>query len=277
MILLVHGGAGAGRPEDSPWSEGMFRALGCSGGTALASVLGAVSCLEEDVLWNAGRGAVLASDGLPRLDASLALSSGEGGGVGNLLHVASPIRAAYWVLQSEYSLLVGSEAEDWLHERGMPRTSPASRTTLEQQEKLLRWQAGEDLDSLCTVGAVALDNKGHLAAGTSTGGLRGKHPSRIGDSAVLGAGTWASSVCAISMTGDGDAILRRSSAARIAFDIGKGKKPRRAIRKELRALLEEGAAAGCIVLLGNGRSYIEKNCQTLHAGRNDNRGIWIPG
>lgn len=276
VILLIHGGAGTEPASQEP--ERLLRALNSGLGqkSAFGAVTEAISKLEEDDFWNAGCGAVLAEDGLPRLDASLALSSGESGAVANLLEISSPIRAAGMVLQSPYSLLAGRDAELWLQKEGMELSPAATRITKYQEDLWLRWQEGEIRDSLCTVGAVALDPGGNLAAGTSTGGLRGKHPARIGDSAIVGAGTWACSQCAISMTGDGDAILRRSSAARIALAIRSGVRPRRAIRRELRALRNEGAPAGCIVLLAGGRSWMEKNCQTLYSARFDGSGITIP-
>lgn len=281
MILLAHGGAGIQtRPDEDEalYQAGMIRALQAGYGEkrALEAVVETICALERDELFNAGRGSVLAADGQARMDASLATSDGRAGAIGDSLLAHSAIRSARLVMErSPHTLLVGVGADDWLREMGA--TSPArNRISKGQRELWRRWKSGDDLDSLGTVGAVALDQKGRLAAGTSTGGLRGKQGGRVGDSAVHGGGTWCSGECAISLTGDGDTILARSSAARIALDIERGKGPRKTITRELEALHEEGAAAGCIVLLANGKSWSLRNCDLLNRGRADQKGIHVP-
>jgi beta-aspartyl-peptidase (threonine type) len=242
---------------------------------AIEAVAKTVEVLEDDPEFNAGRGAVLDQFGLPHLDASIG-SDGRYGAIGSSLAAHSAIRSALAVRdRSPHALLVGEYCDSWLVSQGLA-SSPLRRITPEQRQAWESWKSGQALDSLGTVGAVALDSHGRLAAGTSTGGLRGKAGGRVGDSAIPGSGTWADRQCAISMTGDGDRILERSSAARIALGIGRGYDPSSVIDEELRSLEAIEAPAGVIVLLADGRSFIRRNCQMMNGAWIDRRGGVVP-
>jgi beta-aspartyl-peptidase (threonine type) len=277
MIVLAHGGAGRiTQANQKPYQDGMQQALLHRENTALEAVIATCEALEEDPLFNAGCGSVLAADGQIRMDASLATSDGRTGAIGETALARSPIRAAWRIMEdSDHSLLVGGAADRWLISRG-EASRPRDLLTEHQRELWNRWKAGEESDSLGTIGAVALDRNGGLAAGTSTGGLRGKAPGRVGDSAIVGAGTWCCSEAAISFTGDGDKILSRSSAARLAGKITAGKNPEEAIEEELRELHSVGADAGCIVLLRSGKYWARRNCQLLNWGVSENGKIHVP-
>jgi beta-aspartyl-peptidase (threonine type) len=253
----------------------MRRALESPGEDPLESVVATIAALEQDPLFNAGRGSVLSADCRVRMDASLATSDGRAGAVGDTIMASSAIRAARAVMEySSHTLLVGSAADYWLRGRSLV-SDPYLCITEDQYQLWRRWREGEDLDSLGTVGAVAL-HEGRLAAGTSTGGLRGKTAGRVGDSAVPGAGTWCSEEVAISFTGDGDRILARASAARVASGIIAGGDPGDVIQSELEAFAGEDADAGCIALLQDGRSWAMRNCQLMNWGKKEQGDIFVP-
>jgi isoaspartyl peptidase/L-asparaginase-like protein (Ntn-hydrolase superfamily) len=228
FAFAVHGGAGAVRPGEAG-EQGMRQALAAcldeaerglaAGGTALDAVEAAVRRLEAHALFNAGRGSVLNSAGAVEMDAAVMdgrfLAAGAVAGVRRLAHPVSAARAV--MEKSRHVLLVAEGAETFALEHGLEPTDPASLITAERRDQLdraRRQPAGDPGGG--TVGAVALDARGHLAAATSTGGLVNKLPGRISDSALIGAGTWANdATCAVSATGHGEAIIRVALAHEI--------------------------------------------------------------
>lgn len=222
FVLAVHGGAGTPRREidEGPFHAGLARALLeghavlASGGAALDAVEAAVVVLEDDPAFNAGRGAVRNADGEIEHDAATMCGrSGDAGAVAAISGVRNPIRLAREVLREQRSvLLVGPGAERFADDRGVERVGAdhhlAPTPSEEWKRSVTDWKraAGD------TVGAVALDVSGALAAATSTGGLRDKRPGRVGDCPVIGAGTWADRHCAVSASGDGEALIRAAAA-----------------------------------------------------------------
>lgn len=214
ITIVVHGGAGSWRDEHRADAlAGVQRGVDAGhavldrGGDALSAVEAAVVVLEDDPVFNAGRGAVLDERGAVLHDASLMRGTDRAAGaVAALGGVRNPVRAARAVLdEGRHVLLVGEEAAAFARERGV-ETAHAD------------WFHGDGRDEQRgnTVGAVALDAHGGVAAATSTGGTSGKHPGRVGDSALIGAGTWAcDSMVAVSCTGDGEAIIRVALAHEI--------------------------------------------------------------
>lgn len=214
ITIVVHGGAGNWR--DGHRAEalaGVQRGVDAGhavldrGGDALSAVEAAVVVLEDDSIFNAGRGAVLDERGAVLHDASLMRGADRtAGAVAAVSGIRNPIRAARAVLdEGRHVLLVGEEAAALARERGV-ETAP---------DDWFRTEARDDQRGN-TVGAVALDAHGGVAAATSTGGTSGKHPGRVGDSALIGAGTWAcDSTVAVSCTGDGEAIIRVALAHEI--------------------------------------------------------------
>lgn len=254
LAIVVHGGAGwLGAPRREAVLDGCRRATMAGrarlddGGSALDAVEAAVRVLEDDPLFNAGRGAVLRSTGGIELDASLMDGDGQrAGAVAAVRSLANPIRGARAVLEDgRHVLMAGPEGEDFLHAAGLPRCDPAALVTEGQRR---RWH-----DRFGTVGCVALDVHGNLAAGTSTGGKLGDLPGRVGDSAVIGAGTWAARHAAVSCTGNGEAILRAALAVRTADAVASGSGVRRATRAAVKRLASVGGQGGLIVLDRNGR------------------------
>jgi L-asparaginase / beta-aspartyl-peptidase len=255
--LVLHGGAGViERKELSPGLEADYRAKLAEardagyavlerGGTAVDAVVAVIAILEDSPLFNAGRGAVLNADGQCELDASImdgrTLAAGAIAGVH---HIKNPIRLARDVMDhSEHVMLIGDGAEQFARSRGCEFVPNEYFQTEMRRAQLERAQAreraaaapkssrlspsGEALLRLNehkhgTVGCVALDRAGNLAAGTSTGGMTNKKFGRVGDSPIIGAGTYAANgSCAVSATGWGEYFIRvgvaRSIAARVEF------------------------------------------------------------
>jgi len=249
ITLALHGGAGAiARRHLTPDHEavhhaGLAAALAAGhavlaeGGAAVDAVVMAVRVLEDSPLFNAGRGAVFTHDGAHELDAAVMDgASGRAGAVAAVTNVKNPVLAALLVMQrSPYVMLCGRGAERFAAEHGVEIVDPAYFSTEERRAQLERARARErveldhdgagraardDADDAAvfgTVGAVALDRSGNLAAATSTGGLTNKRFGRIGDSPVIGAGTYADNASvAVSATGTGEAFLRAVAAHDIA-------------------------------------------------------------
>lgn len=233
--IAIHGGAGTLSLDDlspaatRPYREGLERALAAGlvllerGGAALDAVVAAVQVLEQDPLFNAGRGAVLAADGSVELDASIMDGRDlRAGAVAAVRHVRSPIDLARRVMEhSGHVMLVGVGAEEFALEQGLELVPNGHFVTERRRAELQRILAGQSLpgreDLMGTVGAVALDQQGNLAAATSTGGTAGKRWGRVGDSPLIGAGTYAANdACAVSATGHGEYFIRAAVAHEIA-------------------------------------------------------------
>lgn len=245
--IALHGGAGA-RPErqDAGEIEGVRATLREAletgveilekAGASLDAVQAAVRVMERSGRLNAGRGAVLNRDG--RVESDAAIMDGRerrAGAVAAVRRVANPIDLARAVLDDgRHVLIVGEGAERFAQDRGVELTSE-SELVASRRPRALEGQSG-------TVGAVALDVHGNLAAATSTGGLTGKLPGRVGDSPIPGAGTLAENgVCAVSATGAGEYFIRFAAASEVCARI---KYRRESVEAASRAVIEEIAAAG---------------------------------
>ena len=226
--LVIHGGAGTISPEQiTPEIErdlraGLKRALDAghailkNDGSSLDAVAAAVRALEDDPLFNAGRGAVFTSAGTHEMDA--AIMDGQtlrAGAVGGIKRVKNPILLARALMeQSPHVMLAADGAEDFARELGLEIVEQEYFYTEQRWRALERVRATRteslsDADRHGTVGAVALDQSGNLAAATSTGGNTNKWPGRIGDTPLIGAGTYANNqTCAVSATGDGEFFIR---------------------------------------------------------------------
>jgi beta-aspartyl-peptidase (threonine type) len=233
--LAIHGGAGVlERGDMTPAKEAAYRAgLDAAlraggaaldrGGPALDAVQAAIRVLEDSPLFNAGRGAVFSAEGRNELDAAImdgaTLKAGAVAGVTRTRH---PIDLARTVMdKSRHVLLTGAGADRFSVEQGLEQADPAWFRTEERWRQLLAWRkqqaAAVDRTHLFgTVGAVALDADGNLAAATSTGGLTGKRWGRIGDTPIIGAGTYArNGQCAVSATGSGEFFIRESAGRQV--------------------------------------------------------------
>ena len=249
--LIVHGGAGADPGGRAELRDGMRDAVGAgwralaAGGTSLDAVEAAVRSLEDHPRFNAGRGSVLTSAGTVETDASIMEGDGlRNGAVGAVSGVRNPVTLARRILDDgRHSFLVGDGALARARALGVPLCAPADLVTEHQRRRLAALQAG-------TVGAVALDRFGTMAAATSTGGTPGKLPGRVGDSALIGCGTYAESTLGgVSCTGDGEAIIRVTLARR-ALDILKTVgEPGHACEVAVSVLVEEGRGQGGLILV----------------------------
>lgn len=231
--LLVHGGVGPYEPEyEEVRRRGLARAAEAArallqaGAPALDAVVRAVAVLEDDPAFNAGRGSVLNADGEVELDAAVMDgASGRAGAVAGVRAIPHPVELARAVLEeSRAVLLVGAGAERFAERHGVARCNPEDLVTAAQVEALARTHRG-------TVGAVARDRDGRLAAATSTGGLAGKPPGRVGDSPLVGCGTWADRRVAVSTTGDGESVIRLVLALRLALRYEEHRDLARAVRE----------------------------------------------
>lgn len=254
-ILYVHGGV-SGTPK--PGADlGPAIAAGMSATSALDAVERAVIALEDDPHLNAGYGSVLNRDGAIELDAGIADgSSGSFGGVANVT-VAHPITLARRVLQeTPHVLITGAGAVALGDDMEPAQVAP---------EQVDRWRAARltggldpdrfgDPEHVDTVGTVALDDEGALAAGSSTGGVFGKLPGRVGDSPVCGAGTYASRDVAVVGTGIGELFIETLASARVARLVEEGMHPQHACEEVIEYLQTRRVAeAGLLALDRRGR------------------------
>ncbi|HET6365982.1 MAG TPA: isoaspartyl peptidase/L-asparaginase [Pseudomonadales bacterium] len=248
--LIVHGGAGAdphdGREE---LREGVAEAVRAgwdrlvAGGSSLDAVEAAVRALEDHPRFNAGRGSVLTSAETVEMDASIMEGDGlTNGAVACVTGLRHPITLARKILEAgRHSFFVGEGALAQAQALGVPLCDPAELVTARQKERLRTVQAG-------TVGAVALDRAGVVAAATSTGGTSGKAPGRVGDSPLIGCGTYAESTLGgVSCTGDGEAIIRVVLARRTLDILKSVDDPMLACRVAMDVLTEEGRGGGGLI------------------------------
>ena len=248
MRIVVHGGAGTVAPERFERLRAGVRTAAAAGhailvanGRALDAVVAAVRVLEDDPEFNAGLGAALTCDGTVETDASVMDGATQrAGAVAAVPDLREAVALARAVLdRGEHVMLAGSAAWRFAAEVGIAPSPPGALVTERARTRLAEMSKG-------TVGAVALDRDGRFAAATSTGGINGKRPGRVGDSPVIGAGTWADARCAISATGDGEAILRVALARTISLQPGSLADAVRDSLEDLHTIT--GGAAGVIAI-----------------------------
>ena len=298
LAIAVHGGAGViPSAELTPQVEAAFRAgLGTAlragyavlagGGSSLDAVTVAVQVLEEDPLFNAGRGSVLCADGGHELDA--AIMDGRdlrAGAVAGVRQVRNPVLLARHLLErSPHVMLAGPGADALAADAGLECVPNDWFTTERRRAELERHRAGlarvGDEASLGTVGAVALDGRGHLAAATSTGGMTGKRPGRVGDTPIIGAGTYAADdCCAVSATGHGEFFIRASAAHEVASLMRYRGCDLRAAADEVvhRQLVRLGGSGGVIAVGRDGSIAMPFNSPGMLRGAMDSSGRFETG
>jgi beta-aspartyl-peptidase (threonine type) len=247
----VHGGAGEWRAEDEAAAiTGLRLAVGdamqqlAAGGNALDVVVAAVAALEDDPLFNAGTGAVLNLDGEAELDASV--MSGHDlrcGAVAALRRVRNPVLVARRVMdRTAHVLLAGEGALRFARSEGFEDYDPITQRA---RDAWLRRRSA----SPGTVGALALDRAGRLAAATSTGGVSLKLPGRVGDSPIPGAGNYANAAAACSATGQGELMMRVLAAKELCDRVARGEHPQTAAEALLREMAAGVGADGGFILL----------------------------
>jgi beta-aspartyl-peptidase (threonine type) len=249
--ILVHGGAGQVAAERHDRLRAGVRAAAeagdavlARGGSALDAVVAAVRVLEDDHEFNAGTGSALTRDGTVETDACVMDGASQRiGAVAAVPDLGCAIALARAVLErGEHVMLAGPAAWQFAAEVGIAPAPSGSLVTERARKRLADHQHG-------TVGAVARDRDGNFAAATSTGGIVGKRSGRVGDSPVPGAGTWSDPLCAISATGDGEAILRVALARTIAMRIAAGTPADAAVRESLRDLARVTAGSAGVICI----------------------------
>lgn len=256
-VLIVHGGAGAD-PADQPEAlrEGVGQAVEAGwavlrgGGRALDAVEAAVRALEDHPRFNAGRGSVLTTAGTVEMDASIMEGDTlRNGAVGAVTAIRHPISLARRILdEGRHCFFAGPGALDHARALGLSPCDPAELVTERERARLERRR--QEGVAAGTVGAVALDRSGTIAAATSTGGIAGKLPGRVGDSALIGCGTYAeSSLGGVSCTGSGEAIIRVALARRALEILKAVNDPDRACEVAISVLADEGQGRGGLILL----------------------------
>jgi beta-aspartyl-peptidase (threonine type) len=304
IAIVIHGGAGVIESSKmSPERAASYRAglaaaldtgydVLARGGTSLDAVMAAVRVMEDDPQFNAGRGAVLNHEGDAELDAAIMDGSGpRAGAVAGVRHVRNPIELARLVMdKSPHVLLVADGAEEFALEQGMALVPRGYFRTAAREQELENARRAEAAPtgkpttliavpggeySMGTVGAVALDRAGNLAAATSTGGLTNKHRGRIGDTPLIGAGTYASNEsCAVSGTGQGEYYIRQV----VAYDVCALVQYRhmtlaQAVHEVVQVKLRRtGGEGGVIALDRGGNIAMDFNSAGMFRGARDSRG-----
>lgn len=270
-VILVHGGCGAMRPAGvSAAQEDLARAslnaaldaggaILARGGSALDAVEKAARVLEEQPSFNAGRGSVLTEEGSVELDAAIMDGRDRrAGAVAGLRTTRAPISAARVVMEKgPHVLLTYEGADQFARENGLEQVDNDWFITPERRAQLdAVLAAGGEFDSdikFGTIGAVALDRDGHVAAATSTGGLAAKRWRRIGDSPLIGAGTFSDDRrCAVSATGLGEAFIRTVGAHQVAMRVAAGEGLKAALAAVLADVQSLGGNGGLIAVSPDG-------------------------
>jgi beta-aspartyl-peptidase (threonine type) len=289
IALVIHGGAGAITREVMPEElEQKYRASLASalatgyavlsgGGSSLDTVEKVIRQLEDDPLFNAGRGAVFTAEGRNELDASIMDGSTTlAGAVAGVTRIRHPISAARAVMEhTRHVLLAGPGAEAFAEARELEMVDPEFFYTEHRWQSLERAREAESAGAgaaggaaFGTVGAVALDREGRLVAGTSTGGMTNKRHGRIGDSPIIGAGTYANAGCGVSATGHGEFFIRHA----VAFDVCarlryRGEDLAEATDAVIHdTLLEAGGSGGVIALDAAGNPALVFNTDGMYRG-----------
>jgi L-asparaginase / beta-aspartyl-peptidase len=292
-VLVIHGGAGTLRPaemseeERASYEAALHEALEAGwqvleqGGSALDAVTAAILPMEDSPLFNAGRGAVFTADGRNELDASIMDGQSQAAGaIGGVRFVRHPVLLARQVMEhSPHVFLAGPGALDFAIDQGVELKPAEWFWTERRWEQMQRARlrsaapAAPGRDAYGTVGAVALDAAGRLAAATSTGGTTAKQYGRLGDVPVIGAGTWADRDCAVSATGDGEYFIRAAAARTICARMAlSGATPGEAAATVLGEIRDLGGLGGVIIVNSAGQFSLLFSTEGMYRGHADARG-----
>ncbi|WP_306582258.1 isoaspartyl peptidase/L-asparaginase [Dokdonella sp.] len=295
-VLVIHGGAGVIRSELSPEAQQAVRAdleaalaagyaVLKEGGTSLDAVGKAIVILEDSPRFNAGKGAVFTHDGRNELDAAIMDGATlRAGAIAGVHRIKNPILLARAVMEkSPHVFMVGDGAEAFAQSVGIELVDPSYFRTeqrWQQLQEVLRKEAAGQQSSLGrmvhygTVGAVALDAAGHLAAATSTGGMTNKRYGRVGDSPIIGAGTYANAQCAVSGTGWGEYYIRTVAAHDICARVAYARQPLAKAADEvvMKLIPQLGGDGGAIALDAKGNIAMPFNTDGMYRGWVDKSG-----
>jgi beta-aspartyl-peptidase (threonine type) len=291
VVLVIHGGAGTILKENmTPELEKLYHAKLSEaldsgyavikrGGSSTDAVIASVKVLEDSPLFNAGKGAVYTNEGKHELDASIMNGKDRScGAVAGVTNIKNPIEAARLVMEkSEHVMMAGKGAEEFAKKYGVKIVENSYFDTEERLKQLKQAQEEEKIGEgrawkdykFGTVGAVALDKAGNLSAGTSTGGMTNKRFGRVGDSPIIGAGTYAdNAACGVSCTGHGEYFIKSGVARDIALLMQyKKKKVKQAAQIAIHQNLQQlGGTGGAIALDKNGNVAMEFNTAGMYRG-----------
>ncbi|MBW3670284.1 MAG: isoaspartyl peptidase/L-asparaginase [Acidobacteria bacterium] len=293
--LVLHGGAGTiTRESMTPETEAEYRAkleealktgyeILAAGGTSLDAVESTIRVMEDSPLFNAGKGAVFTHDGRNELDASIMDGkTRQAGAVASVTIIRNPISAARAVMEkSPHVMMTGDGANLFATSVGLEVVDPSyfwtERRWKQLQERLMKQHdfgsefkpaAESNDDKKGTVGVVAVDQHGNIAAGTSTGGMTDKRFGRVGDSPIIGAGTYAdNATCGVSGTGEGEYFIRLGVARDVAALMEyKDLSVAEASRKVIAKLTDLGGTGGVIAMDRNGNIAMEFNTEGMYRG-----------
>ena len=281
-VIVVHGGAGwsHGTSDEKQHAikSGLKKALDTgfsilqSGGSSLDAVEAAIVILEDNPVFNAGRGSVYTAEEKQEMDASIMSGNDQdAGAVASVSRVKNPIKLARYIMEhTEHVMMAGSGAEKVADQGGLELVDPSY---FYSEDRLKSMKKQKDKKN-STVGALAMDKLGNIAAGTSTGGRSNKLPGRIGDSPIIGAGTWAqNNVCGVSGTGHGEYFIRynvaREICARMEYlNLSVGEASAQVIGQ----LTAIGIEGGVIVLDKNGNISMEFNTDGMARAYRNSKG-----
>ena len=298
--LAIHGGAGGDGPWKGPTDldpqriacmHNVLSTVGSmleSGMDAIEAVTIAVEMMENEPLFNAGIGSVIAADGSVTMDASIMRGSdAAAGSVVNVKKIRHPIRAAKMVLDNNWPVMLnGAAADEFAIKNGVEEVSQEWLTTDLRKAQWQKWKDAKSRpgstdeddsamldhdEGMGTVGAVAIDKNGILAAATSTGGMTGKPDGRIGDTPIIGAGTWADQKVAVSCTGVGEAFIRTCAAHEVSTRLRLGESLEIACKNMLEMVAPMGGRGGVIAIDSDGNIEIPFQTMLMY------RGYWKDG
>ena len=290
--MVIHGGAGTitranlSPEKEKEYLDALNLALDLgeeilkSGGSALDAVQASINSMEDSPLFNAGKGAVFTNSGTNELDASIMEGEHQNAGaVGGVKTIKNPIDAARAVMEkSEHVFMTGGGAEEFAKLQGLKIVDPEYFYTERRYRSLLRVrdndttelsESDKEIKKRGTVGCVALDQNGNIVAGTSTGGMTNKKYGRVGDSPIIGAGTYAdNNTCGVSSTGHGEFFIRYTVARDIAALMEYGGKTLEEAANFIiyEKLVEKGGSGGIIALDRNGNIAMPFNTEGMYRG-----------
>ena len=300
VSLAIHGGAGGDGPWKGPTDldpqriacmQSVLTTVGSmlvNGIDALEAVTIAVEMMENEPLFNAGIGSVIAADGSVTMDASIMRGSdAAAGSVVNVKKIRHPIRAAKMALDNNWPVMLnGAAADEFAINNGVEEVSQEWLITDLRKAQWQKWKDAKSRpgstdeddsamldhdEGMGTVGAVAIDKNGILAAATSTGGMTGKPDGRIGDTPIIGAGTWADQKVAVSCTGVGEAFIRTCAAHEVATRLRLGESLETACKNMLDMVAPLGGRGGVIAIDSDGNIEIPFQTMLMY------RGYWKDG
>jgi len=295
FAIVIHGGAGTIARSDLTAEkeaeiratllasvEAGYRAL-AAGESSTEAVIAAINVMEDSVLFNAGKGAVFNADGKHEMDASIMEGADlSAGAVASVSRIKNPVNLASRVMtDSEHVMLMGDGAEEFARQQDFEMMDPAYFHTDFRWQQLQRIKAKEQARQdkqdqwFSTVGAAALDKRGNLAAGTSTGGTSNKRWGRVGDSPIIGAGTYASNnSCAVSATGHGEFFIRHVVAYNICNRVELGTSLHEAADTVVNDILVKANGEGGVIAIDRqGNIATPFNSEGMYRASIDTRGV----